>query len=62
MVQVAVILAGTAAAAWATWKIAGRELVPVSRNALGVRIATLGMVLACGATASVLYVLMHAAS
>ncbi|MDA8312182.1 MAG: 4Fe-4S binding protein [Actinomycetota bacterium] len=62
VVQVAVILAGTAAAAWATWKIAGRELVPVSRNALGVRIATLGMVLACGATASVLYVLMHAAS
>ena len=62
VVQVAVILAGTAAAAWATWKIAGRELVPVSRNALGVRIATLGMVLDCGATASVLYVLMHAAS
>ncbi len=62
VVQVAVILAGTAAAAWATWKIAGRELVPVSRSALGVRMATLGVVLSCGAAASVLYVLMHAAS
>ena len=61
-VQVAVIIAGTAAAAWATWRIAGRELVPASRNALGVRVATLGVVLACGAVASVLYVLMHAAS
>ncbi len=62
VVQVAVIVAGTAAAAWATWRIAGRELVPVSRNALGVRLATLGVVLSCGAAASVLYVLMHAAS
>ena len=62
VVQVAVIVAGTAAAAWATWRIAGRELVPVSHNALGVRLATLGVVLSCGAAASVLYVLMHAAS
>ena len=62
VVQVAVIIAGTAAAAWATWRIAGRELVPVSRNALGVRLTTLSVVLACGAAASVLYVLMHAAS
>ncbi len=62
VVQVLVIVAGTAAAAWATWRIAGRELVPVSRNALAVRLTTLGVVLAFGALASVLYVLMHAAS
>jgi hypothetical protein len=62
VVQVAVIIAGTAASAWATWRIAGRELVPISRSALGVRLTTLGVVLACGAAASVLYVLMHAAS
>jgi polyferredoxin len=62
VVQVAIIVVGTAAAAWATWRIAGRELVPVSRNALGIRLATLGVVLSCGAAASVLYVLMHAAS
>ncbi len=62
VVQVGVIVAGTAAAAWTTWRIANRELVPVSRSAVGIRLASLGVVLACGATASVLYVLMHAAS
>ena len=62
VVQVAVIIAGTAAAAWATWRITGRELVPVSKNALAVRLTTLSVVLACGAAASVLYVLMHAAN
>ncbi len=61
-VQVAVVVAGTAAAIWSTWRIADRELVPVSRSALGVRLATLGVVLSCGAAASLLYVLMHAAS
>ncbi len=61
-VQVAVIVAGTAASAWAMWRIAGRELVPVSRSPLAIRAATLGVVLACGAAASVMYVLMHAAS
>ena len=59
--QVAVVVVGTMAASWSTWKIAGRELVPVSRNALGVRLATVGFVLACGAAAAVLYVMMHAA-
>jgi hypothetical protein len=59
--QVAVVLVGTAAAVWSTWKIADRELVPVSRSALGVRLATVGFVLACGAAAAVLYVMMHAA-
>ena len=60
-VQVAVVAVGTLAAAWATWKIAGRELVAVSDHGLAVRLATLGLVLACGAAAAVLYVLMHAA-
>jgi len=60
-VQVAVIALGTLGALWATWRIANRELVPVSRSALGVRVATLGFVAACGVAAAVLYVLMHAA-
>ncbi|MHB8438770.1 MAG: 4Fe-4S binding protein [Acidimicrobiales bacterium] len=59
--QVAVIALGTLAAAWATWRIAGRDLVPISRNQFGVRVVTLGFVLACGTTAAVLYVIMHAA-
>ncbi len=59
--QLAVVALGTAAAGWATWRIAGRELVPSSRNALGVRVATVSLVIACGAAAGVLYVIMHAA-
>lgn len=61
-VQVAVVVAGTLAALYATWRIANRELVPISRGALGVRLATAGFVVACGAAAAVLYVIMHAAS
>jgi hypothetical protein len=59
--QVVVMALGTLAAAWSTWKIAGRELVPVSRSPIGVRMATLGFVIACGAAAAALYVMMHAA-
>ncbi len=59
--QVAVIALGTLAALWATWRITGRELVSISRNAVGVRLATLGLVLGCGAGAAVLYLIMHAA-
>ncbi len=62
VVQVAIILAGTAASAWAMWRITSRELVPVSRNTVAIRLTTLGLVLASGAVAGVLYVLMHAAS
>jgi NosR/NirI family nitrous oxide reductase transcriptional regulator len=61
-VQVAVIGLGTLGALWSTWKISGRELVPVSRGGVAVRVASLGVVLACGAAAAVLYVLMNAAS
>ena len=59
--QVAIIAVGTLAAAWSTWKISGRELVSISRSAIGVRLATLSVVLAAGAAASLLYVIMHAA-
>ncbi len=62
LVQVAVIALGTLGSLWATWRIAGRDLVPVSNHAAGVRIASLGVVLACGIAAGFLYVIMHAAS
>jgi NosR/NirI family transcriptional regulator, nitrous oxide reductase regulator len=59
--QVAVIALGTAGALWSTWRIAGRELVPISRGTVGVRAATAVLVLACGLAAAWLYVLMNAA-
>ena len=61
-VQVAVIALGTLGALWATWRIADRELVPLSRSALAVRVTTLGLVAGCGVAAALLYVTMHAAS
>ena len=59
--QLVVISLGTFGALWSTWRIANRELVPVSRGSAGVRVAALSLVLACGAAAAVLYVLIHAA-
>ena len=59
--QVAVMALGTLAALWSVWRISGRELVPVSRSAIGVRVAALGLVLGCGAAAAVLYVSIQAA-
>jgi NosR/NirI family transcriptional regulator, nitrous oxide reductase regulator len=59
--QLAVVSLGTLAALWSTWRIANRELVPVSRRTVGMRVTALSLVLACGAVAAVLYVLMHAA-
>ncbi len=61
-VQVAVIALGTLGALWATWRIASRELVAISRNTLALRVGTLGLVALCGTVAAVLYVAMHAAS
>lgn len=61
LAQVLVIVAGTLAALWTTWSITGRELIPISRGRVGLRVATTGLVLCCGAAAAVLYVLMHAA-
>jgi polyferredoxin len=60
-IQVAVVVLGTLAATWSTWRITGRELVSISRSGVGVRLATLGLVLGCGAAAAVLYLIMHAA-
>ena len=61
VVQVAVVCLGALAAAWATWRITTNELVPISDHKVAVRVATVGVALACGAAAAVLYVLMHAA-
>lgn len=63
-IQVAVIALGELGALWAMWamwRITNRELLAVSRSALAVRVATLGLVAACGAAAAVLYVAMQAA-
>ncbi|MHB1739351.1 MAG: 4Fe-4S binding protein [Actinomycetes bacterium] len=61
-VQIAVMIVGTLASAWAGWRITNRELVGVSRGAATVRASVLVVVLACGLAASLLYVAMHAAS
>jgi NosR/NirI family nitrous oxide reductase transcriptional regulator len=61
LAQVLVVALGTVAALWATWRIGTRELLPISRSAVGVRVATLGIVLATGVAASVLYMMIHAA-
>ena len=60
-VQLVVVGLGTAGSLWATWRIANRELVPVSRSATGVRVAALSLVLVCGIVAAWLYVLINAA-
>jgi NosR/NirI family nitrous oxide reductase transcriptional regulator len=60
--QLVVIGLGALAAAWTSWRIAGAELAPHARSAVGVRVVSVGLALACGAAAAVLYVLMHAAS
>jgi polyferredoxin len=62
VVQVAVICLGTLGAMWAMWRITNRELVDVSRSALVVRSATLGLVAICGAVAALLYVAIQAAN
>jgi len=61
LTQVAVVALGTLAAAWASWRIVGAEVAPASRHGLGVRLASVAFVLACGTAAAVLYVVMHAA-
>ena len=60
-VQVAVVAMGTLAAAWTTWRIAGRELVGISTGRVGIRVAGLSLVAACGVAACLLYVLIHGA-
>jgi NosR/NirI family nitrous oxide reductase transcriptional regulator len=60
-VQVGVVAAGTAAAMWASWRIAGRDLVPVGGNRRVVQISAMTFALALGVATAVLYVLMNAA-
>ncbi len=62
VVQVAVIALGTLASAVATWRITTRDLAPVSDHPVATRVTSLAIVAAVGLTASILYVLMHAAS
>jgi polyferredoxin len=59
--ELVVMALGTCAAAWATWRIAGRDLAAVSTNASAVKVASTGFAVACGLAAAYLYVLMHAA-
>jgi NosR/NirI family transcriptional regulator, nitrous oxide reductase regulator len=59
--QLVVMAIGTVAAAWATWRIAGRDLAVVSTNGATVKVASTGFAVACGLAAAYLYVLMHAA-
>ncbi len=61
-VQLAVIALGMVASMWASWRISGRELVGISRNAAAARAVALALPLACGVAAGILYVIMHAAS
>ena len=60
-VQLAVIALGTVAAMWSSWRISGRELVPVSSRPLAARLTAVGLALGFGVLASVLYVAIHAA-
>ncbi len=61
-VQIGVITLGALGSFWAMWRITGRELVTVSRNAVAVRVASLTLVAVCAALASMLYVTMWAAN
>ena len=56
-----VMAIGTIAAAWATWRIAGRDLVAMSTRGSAVKVASTSFAVACGLSAAYLYVLMHAA-
>ena len=60
-VQVGVIALGTLGAMWAMWRIVNRDLLSVSRSALGVRVGSMAVVLASGIGAGWMYVLMQAA-
>ena len=59
--QLIVIVLGTLASMWASWRIAKRDLVPLTDHPRGVQIAAVSLAAICGAAASVLYVLMSAA-
>ncbi len=59
--QLLVIALGTLAAMWASWRIAGRDLVPLTEHRRGIQITAASIAGVCGLVASVLYVLISAA-
>lgn len=59
--QLVVIGLGTLAAMWASWRIAKRDLAPLTDFRRGVQVAAVSLAAMCGVIASVLYVLMSAA-
>gem|GEM_PF-471302 len=61
LVQVIVVALGTLAAMWASWRIAKRDLVPLTDHPRGVQVAAVSLAAVCGVIASVLYVLISAA-
>jgi len=61
LVQVLVIALGTLGAVSTSWRISGRDLAGISSRPLAVRLVAVGLALACGVAAGVLYVVMHAA-
>ncbi len=62
VVQIAVVAIGTAAAMWTSWRIAGRDLAPVSEHPVATRLATTSVALVVGIAMAVLYVMIHAAN
>ncbi len=60
-VQVGVMAAGTLAAMWTSWRVAGRDLAPISRRPRAVQVSAATFALVLGIVTAVLYVLMNAA-
>jgi len=61
-VQVGVMGAGTLAAMWTSWRIAGRDLAPISNYRRGVQIGAVAFALIIGVATAWLYVFMNAAN
>lgn len=59
--QVVVIVLGTLAAMYASWRIAKRDLAPLTDHPRGVQITAVSLAAACGVIASAFYLLMSAA-
>ena len=60
-VQVGVMVLGTMAAVYASWRIAGRDLAAIATSRRRVQVSAAGFALICGVAAIVLYILMNAA-
>lgn len=60
-VQFLVIALGTVAAMWSSWRIAKRDLAPLTDHPRGVQVAAVSFAAICGVVAGMLYLLMSAA-